>query len=157
MTPVDAILVAITPAMALLPSRMDSVQARAMLIAIGLQESEFQHRRQLGGPARGYWQFERMGGVHGVMLHPATHATIAEVTRRLDYPFQVDVLYDAIENNDVLATCFARLLLWTIPAPLPEELEDDIGWNQYLDGWRPGKPHPERWPSRFDAAWKVVT
>lgn len=156
MTLPDVIRIAINPAMALLPSRMDSVQARAMLLAIGLQESEFQYRRQLNGPARGYFQFERLGGVQGVMKHHATSAIAAEVTRRLDYPFQVDVLYDAIENNDVLATCFARLLLWTIPAPLPEELEDDIGWEQYLSGWRPGRPHPNRWPSRYAAAWVAV-
>ena len=143
--------------MALLPARMDSVQARAMLLAIGLQESEFQYRRQIGGPARGYYQFERMGGVYGVMNHHATGGIAAEVTRRLDYPFQVDVLYDAIENNDTLATVFARLLLWTIPAPLPEKLEDDIGYFQYLDSWRPGRPHPDRWPSRYAAAWAAVT
>lgn len=152
----DVIAVAITPALSMLPARMDSVQARAMLVAIGLQESEFHYRRQLGGPARGYWQFEKDGAVLGVMNHRATGAIIAEVTRRLDYPFQRDVLHDAIENNDVLACVFARLLLWTIPAPLPEELEDDIGWIQYLEGWRPGKPHPERWPSRYAAAWVAV-
>lgn len=51
------------PALKLLPS-MDSVRARMMLLAIGLQESRFEHRRQLGnGPARGFWQFESGGGV----------------------------------------------------------------------------------------------
>ena len=28
-----------------------------MLLAIGLQESRFVHRRQIGGPACGFWQF----------------------------------------------------------------------------------------------------
>src|SRR5690606_35531315 len=60
---------AIWPAYALLPSRMDSDRATVMLLAIGLQESRFEHRRQIKGPARGFWQFERGGGVRGVMTH----------------------------------------------------------------------------------------
>jgi len=46
---------AILPALAILPAKMDTPQARVMLLAIGLQESEFAHRRQMGnGPARGF-------------------------------------------------------------------------------------------------------
>ena len=36
------------PALALLPPSMDTVRARMMLLAIGLQESRFEHRRQIG-------------------------------------------------------------------------------------------------------------
>lgn len=43
---------AIAPALALLPARMSSPQAEAMLLAIGLQESCLVHRRQHNGPAR---------------------------------------------------------------------------------------------------------
>ena len=50
---------AVRPAMALLPARMDTPEADCMLLAIGLQESRFVHRRQIGGPARGFWQFEK--------------------------------------------------------------------------------------------------
>jgi len=157
MTPADAIVVAINPALLMLPAKMDSTPARAMLLAIGLQESEFKYRRQLSGPARGYFQFERMGGVAGVMQHRATALLLAEVTGRLDYPLQVDVLYDAIEHNDVLAAVFARLLLWTIPEPLPGPHRADEGWRQYIEGWRPGKPHVERWWSRYAIAWEAVT
>ena len=61
---------AVRPALALLPAAMNTPQARCMLLAIGLQESRFVHRRQIGGPARGFWQFERgtrtsRGGVWG--------------------------------------------------------------------------------------------
>lgn len=46
---------AIEPALSLLPARMDSSRARAMLLAIGLQESRFEYRRQMNnGPARGF-------------------------------------------------------------------------------------------------------
>ena len=40
---------AITEALSLLPDRMASDEAIVMLLAIGLQESRFQHRRQLVG------------------------------------------------------------------------------------------------------------
>jgi hypothetical protein len=38
---------------------MDSPKARVLSAAIGHQESRFIHRRQINGPARGFWQFER--------------------------------------------------------------------------------------------------
>ena len=47
---------AIDPALELFPKHMDSPQARVMLLSIGLQESRFEYRRQMGnGPARGFW------------------------------------------------------------------------------------------------------
>ena len=52
---------ALPAACSLLPARMDTRAARALLVAIGLQESRFEHRRQIGGPARGFFQFEAMG------------------------------------------------------------------------------------------------
>ncbi|CAB3905984.1 hypothetical protein LMG3328_04544 [Achromobacter ruhlandii] len=36
---------AIEPALVLLPARMDTPAVRVMLLAIGLQESRFEHRR----------------------------------------------------------------------------------------------------------------
>src|SRR3546814_4167946 len=56
----------IKPALKLLPKQMDSREARVLLLAIGLQESGFEHRWQVidrrrpnrKGPARGFWQFE---------------------------------------------------------------------------------------------------
>ena len=44
-------------AFALLPTRMDSPEARALVTAICLQESALKHRRQIGGPARGLAPF----------------------------------------------------------------------------------------------------
>ena len=70
----DAILrTAINPALGMLPAKMDTDAARVMLLAIGLQESRFEHRRQMGnGPARGFWQFEKGGGVKGCVQHPSS-------------------------------------------------------------------------------------
>ena len=143
-------------ALSLLPQDMGSTPARAMLIAIGLQESRFDHRRQLGdGPARGYWQFEKTG-VRGVLTHPSTQKTIEPILEIMNYPPDVAVVHAAIEHNDVLAAVMARLLLWTLPGSLPTASNPVLGWSQYLKAWRPGKPHPETWEDFFKTAWQFV-
>lgn len=150
----------IPAAYSLLPERMQSPNATAMLLAIGLQESEFAARRQLPkGPARGFWQFERAGGVVGVLEHRSTAHAIKKVLEALQYPVSSDsyTCHTAIEHNDVLACCFARLLLWTLPTALPGRLEIEVAWDQYLDAWRPGKPHVETWPDNFAMAWSIVS
>lgn len=143
-------------AYAVLPIGMDAPGATAMLIAIALQESKCCHRRQIGGPARSFWQFE-MGGVRGVMSHKASKAHLANALEALSYAVTDDAtaVYMAIEHNDVLAAVCARLLLWTLPAPLPGRDDAETGWQQYLAAWRPGKPHRDTWDAHFAAAWAV--
>ncbi|MFY3950724.1 hypothetical protein ACOTH2_29875 [Achromobacter xylosoxidans] len=140
----------IGPALALLPSGMDTPAARVMLLAIGLQESRFVHRRQIGGPARGFWQFEKgtrasRGGVWGVYLHPASKGHLAALCRARSVACDPDAIYAALEYDDVLAAGVARLLLWTDPKALPAIGDDDAGWALYLRTWRPGKPKPDSW------------
>ena len=79
----DVLQVAIYPGLALLPKQMSSPAAIAMLLTIGLQESKFIYRRQVGGPARGFYQFEQMGGVAGVLHHYQTGMIIKGVLYRL--------------------------------------------------------------------------
>ena len=43
----------IPAALSLLPPKMDTPEARAMLGAIALQESALRYRQQVGGPAKG--------------------------------------------------------------------------------------------------------
>lgn len=141
-------------AFSLLPYRMDTQPARALLLAIGLQESGFRHRRQVRGPARGLWQFEKGGGVRGVLRHNATATYAEEACRNLLYT--TDDVYDALSDNDVLAAVFARLLLWSHPDPIPGEGQLHEAWKYYLDTWRPGKPHRDRWLANFNIAWSMV-
>ena len=143
-------------ALSLLPERMDSPEARVLLLAIGLQESRFKNRTQGGGPARGLWQFEANGGVRGVLEHHASAAHAITVCERLLYPPSVAVVYNAIAHNDVLAACFARLLLWTAPAPLPALGDAGGAWRYYLAQWRPGKPYPGSWESLYRQAWEHI-
>lgn len=153
----------IPAALSILPPPMNTTNARAMLLAIGLQESKFQHRRQTNyGPARGFWQFEK-AGIRGVVKHVESRGPLAAALRELRYEhlidplsFQVADLHYAVEDNDVLACVFARLLLRTLPASLPGPDDNGAGWAQYLDGWRPGKPKPDSWPAHFAKAWEMV-
>ena len=147
---------AIWPAYALLPSRMDSDRATVMLLAIGLQESRFEHRRQIKGPARGFWQFERGGGVRGVLTHPATAALAREVCVAREVLPTSHAVYDRLEHDDVLAAAFARLLLWTDPPPLPPIPHAPAAWSLYLRTWRPGKPHRHTWDALYQRAVDTV-
>ncbi len=152
MTPAFVLAHTIPAAMGLLPAKMDTPAARAMLLVIGLQESKFQHRLQINGPARGFWQFEKDGGVRGVFVLPESNAVCAA----LNYPPHVPTVYDAVADNDVLACAFARLLIWTLSAALPGRGYPEMGWNQYVAAWRPGKPHPETWLTCWARAWETV-
>ena len=158
MTPEAYLQNALEPALRLLPARMDSRGGRAMVIAICLQESRLKHRRQVGGPARGYAQFELGGGVRGVLTHPATRQYIQIVLAALDYDptSSAEDCWTAIEHQDILGAAFARLLLWTLPGPLPEPGDAADGWRQYLSGWRPGKPHRGTWDAFYGTAWDTV-
>ena len=144
-------------ALSLLPPRMDSPVARQHLLAIGLQESRFTHRRQVGGPARGFFQFER-GGIVGLIRHPATAQHLQSAVEALHYDPEMAIddigLHAAIEHNDVLACVLARLNLWWLPEPLA--LDKEGAWRQYLETWNPGRPRPSEWPRNYAMANSLV-
>jgi hypothetical protein len=146
----------IPAALSLLPARMDSPSARAMLLAIGLQESRFTHRVQVKGPAHGFWQFELRGGVTGVLQHPQTEDIVRTVLHAQGYPAIPEECYAAIIDNDTVACVFARLLLWTLPGRLPVSTEHELAWDQYLAAWRPVKPHHHTWNPFYTEAWRRV-
>lgn len=136
----------IDPSLAFLPLSMDDEKAIVMLLTIGQQESRFEHRRQIGnGPARGFWQFERGGGVNGVMTHKATTAHAHRLCEEREVPWDSMAIWAALETDDLLACGFARLLLFSDPKRLPSVSDVDGAWNLYTRTWRPGKPHRETW------------
>lgn len=150
----------INKALNLLGNKYKGQEARLLLLAIGYQESAFKYRRQIKGPARGFWQFERGGGVVGVLRHKSSKTKAAKLLEKFglgklnvsNWRLLSSRVHDAFEREkyDVLAAAFARLLLWTDPRPLPTTKEE--AWEYYLRNWRPGKPHPERW----DASWEFA-
>lgn len=160
----DAILhSAINPALGMLPAKMDTDKARVMLLAAGLQESRLKYRYQKTndpyqkGPARGLWQFERAGGVRGVMNHMQTRDYAKAVCEARKVPFDDVLVWTRLEFDDVLAAAFARLLMWADPKPLPDlDASHEEAWLCYLRCWRPGKPHRDTWNAFHEQARQQV-
>lgn len=143
--------------LALLPPQMGTKPARVMLHAINRQENPRRLEQQIGGPARGDYQFESGGGVKGVLTHSASKAhAIAACKARGVNPTQLSV-YEAIGHDAVLAAALARLFLWTDPKALPVIGDVEGAWNLYNRVWRPGKPHPDRWPHNYADALEAVS
>lgn len=154
----------INPTLAAMGPRMASDEARVMLLAIAHQESALTDRRQVGRDghwldklARGWWQFESGGGVAGVMNHPATAGVAHAFCEQLAIPWDQGSIHEALAWNDRLACVFARLLLFSDPSPLPPLGDANAAWEVYQRNWRPGKPHPNAWPSNYNRALAAVT
>jgi hypothetical protein len=145
-TPETILREVVVPALVLLPTKMDTPEARVMLLFIGGQETGFAARRQHGnGPARGLFQFE-VSGVKEVLTRTQTASIARAVLVRRGHqkdttPAQV---LDLLEHDDILAAAFARLYLWVgSAAPLPK-LGDQKGAElYYVRVWRPGKHRPD--------------
>lgn len=143
-------------------------RAEAMMLAIGLQESRFIHRDQVVpgklagqvGPATGFWQFEKGGGVAGVMQHAMTADIARHVAAASAIAFDRDVIWRSFATpaGDQLAAAFARLLLFTDPRPLPEAAaeSEEAAWQCYVRNWRPGKPHRDTWGGFWSQALALV-
>lgn len=159
MTPALLLQLAIEPALMLLPSKMYGAGARAMLLATAIQETGLKHRRQVGGPALSWWQFDPgdQAALALVLRHPAASATALALLDQLGYWGETpESIRLATEHNDVLAAGLARLLLWTLPGPLPYKRQIEKGWEQYLAAWNPGRPRPETWQQSWNTAWETV-
>lgn len=162
MTPERIIKTAIAPALEELTQCgiPDSILAHRFVLAIAIQESGLAKRRQViqdkgeVGPAVSYWQFEQGGGCKGVL----THYLVANCMRRMCDHYNVAPtpagLWEAMRYQDIVAAIAARLLIYTLPDKLPETPEQ--GWSQYIEAWRPGKPHPHTWAQAWETATKTV-
>ena len=139
MTLDDICKTAIAPAFELLPQKMHTAQAVVEMLAIQLQEAPNQEQRQIGGPAVGIWQFEKNGGIRGVLRHPASRPHAVKALKALGIAPNETAVYAAMTSrDDVLDALFARLLLWTDSLPLPPVGDVAGAWELYLRTWRPG-------------------
>lgn len=160
MTPLRLLETAIIPALAELSGIADTVEARRFLVAIALQESGLKYRRQVSsgglenGPAASYWQFERGGGCRGVLTHKAAAQRMKQVCADYNVAPTEMALWEAMRYQDIVAAAAARLLFFTLPDPLPTTAEQ--GWNQYIDAWRPGRPHHSTWAAHWATADNTV-
>jgi len=165
-SPGSVVLCAIDQAfVSYLPARLDTPEARQIMMAISKQESGWKHFDQLEsrggrdlvpGPALGPWQFELGGGTKGVMEHRASRDFAREAVARARIPWNRREVWLALEYNLPLAATFARLLLWTDPRPLPAIGEVQASWDYYLRNWKPGKPHPDEWPGNYRDAKQLI-
>lgn len=135
--------------------------ARRFLLAIAQQESgpNLEARYQNSpsatpGPARGFWQFEQGGGVAGVLRHNSCKAYAEALCRRCIVVASPGAVWRALEGHDLMAVGFARLLVLTTPKALPTA--ENEGWSQYLDLWRPGKPHQAAWSGNWQRSASAV-
>lgn len=137
--------------LALLPPQMGICPARVLMYAISLQENPQRYEQQVGGPARGDYQFEKGGGVKGVMTHAASRTMAREVCRARGVAFDAEAIYQAIGRDPILAAALARLLIWTDPKPLPAATDEQGAWDLYLRTWRPGAytRQPDELRSKF--------
>lgn len=142
----------IAAGLALLPAKMDSLDASVLLYATSRQENPQRLAQQVGGPAVGDYQFEKGGGVKGVM----THASVAELTEAVcaarKVTFDAGSIYQALKTDAVLAAALARLLYYTDPKQLPYAGDELAAWQLYLRTWRPGAY--KRTPEELHAKWK---
>lgn len=149
---------AIEYAMSVLPEKMASFDAEVLMLATHYQEDPeglgYQKVRRTEdtspenfidgttkwakGPARGLWQFERGGGVKGVMNHKSTSDLARKACHTFGVAFVPEVVHLELEKNPRLAAVFARLLLWTDPSVVPRAGGHDSAFSMYLRVWRPG-------------------
>jgi hypothetical protein len=137
-----------------------TTEAERFMLAIAMQESgpKLDARYQgapsaSAGPARGWWQFEQGGGVRGVLQHSASSKLAKNMCEACTVVASDAAVWRALEGHDVLAAVFARLYILTEPHALPTTQNE--AWSQYLNLWRPGKPHPENWPANWQMADKT--
>lgn len=152
----DLLASAIRPALKIIDLK-ESPESLVMIFAIGLQESAFALRRQMNnGPAASFWQFEKGGGVRGVLQHSASKdKAIVLCAARGVLPDSQSV-WQVMLTDDVMGAGMARLLLLTDPKPIPKISDTQGAWNYYERNWRPGKPHPAKWPAYHNQAVEFV-
>jgi hypothetical protein len=142
-TPREFLKEAIEPALALLPKRLAVPSARVQLMATGLQESRLLHRWQIvdpmkpetKGPARGLLQFD------GVLRHPVTNSLAQELCLAREVTPDENLVWRAMETDDILCCGFGRLLLLADPQPLPTLGDHEEAFECYARTWRPGAYH----------------
>lgn len=138
--------------LALLPAKMISLPAMILLYATSRQENPRRFAQQVGGPAVGDYQFEKGGGVRGVVTHAAVKDLARAVCTARKVAFDAGSIYQALKTDPVLAAALARLLYYTDPKALPVAGDEAGAWSLYLRTWRPGAY--ARAPEELRAKWE---
>lgn len=135
----------------LLPSIPASESGVALLLAIAGQESNWSDVAQAGsGDALGPWQMQR-NTCADILTNRATDAKAIVVCATLKVTPNASAVFDALLANSRLASAFARLDLWSDPAPLPVVGDKQGAWDYYDRVWKPGVARPEAWSAVYEA------
>ena len=137
-------------------ARFWSGEALAILLVTAGQESRWRDRVQVGGPAHGFWQFERGGQVTNVLFNRVTRDLAARVCHACGVDPEPAHVYGALIENDKLALGFARLAYWADPHPLPAIGDAVNSFHYYNRNWHPGAPDPARWLATYNAAAEAI-
>ena len=135
----------------LLPAAMRTAAAKVLLYATSRQENPKRLPQQVGGPAVGDYQFERGGGVKGVVEHRSVSELTRAVCRARKVQCDTGSIYEALKTDPVLAAALARLLYYTDPKALPAVGDEAGAWALYLGTRRPGAY--ARQPEELRAKW----
>ena len=124
---------------------MDTAEARCLLHVTAGVESAWTYRVQKPvAYAHSYWQMERRGAAIEVLTNDITRGLFDEIRKAQGVGPGLDMVFDAIIDDDRLAYAMARLRYWIVPEPLPAIGDLDHTWHYYVTTWRPGKPDPTR-------------
>lgn len=148
--------------LALLPEPLRSLDAKVQLYATSIQENPTRASRQLIkkdgklqpiGPAAGDYQFEKTGGIRGLINFKSTRLQqmLDHVCAERMWGKTEDALFSAVQVDPVLAAALARLLYFTDSGALPKAGAEQYAWDVYLRTWRPGAY--ERDPKGLRAKW----
>lgn len=134
-----------------------SNDAAALCYAICGQESGWEHRVQVNGPARSYAQFESIA-VRDVMQRATSKDRCRMLCHELNVDFDAQVIHTAMVQNDLLMLGMTRLNLWNQRGALPSPTlaSQDAAWNYYVNTWKPGKPHPNRWGAHWQTGIRLL-
>lgn len=109
---------------------MASDDAIALIMGTGAVESGFRTLKQVGGPARSWWQVEPMTAQDNLnsylRFRPALWDKVCQtaIVPHLVLTYVADELVRLLEVNIAFAICMARIKYWRYPEPLPRY--DDI-------------------------------
>lgn len=148
--------------LALLPDALRTLDAKVQLYATSIQENPTRAPRQLIkkdgrlqpiGPAAGDYQFEKTGGIRGLLnfKNDRVQSMLRSVCAARQVPQTIDGLFDGIQTDPILAAALARLLYFTDAGALPKAGAEQYAWEVYLRTWRPGAY--ERDPKGLRAKW----
>lgn len=156
---IDHILAHVLPAAyAVLPEAMWTRQAARLILAVGLQSTDFRERRIAARTLRrGFWLLEP-AHVSGILKFTKGRGPLVAAAHLLGYPISMmerGELAAALEHNDTLGFVVARCLL----PPHLEALDGaEAAWRTYTLLWLPkGAAAVNRhWDEHYAAADRLL-